>query len=345
MKKRILLLILAAITVLSPIPVYAFMIAPSSTPTIEQTDAYRNVLETGDLLIIIHENTPYTETPEPNYSDAFVWRLYDVDGTSELAQSTGNNYHNRGYGHNVISWYFSAADLSTLGIDSYPVYWELAYTIKLSGTSSNSTFDTPIPFYNLGGMDTSSATYSALTDTDEVKAEITTRILELAAVIDNRWGLAAEYSLLDETLTKTVLSLYGQAFFRRAIYGIQAMAPELFDISITNIDVEDRTWTTDYEVALEAQHAGSYLEDATSAGEALFDVSYNLMGMLIILGICLLLTIANWRIAGGNIWRGMVESGSVIVIGSRMALFGLGEVALIVAVCWLYISAKTWKVI
>lgn len=305
---------------------------PDGTPTVEKINAYRNVLETDDFFIIVYENTPYDSYPGTPYSEAFVWRLIDTDGETELAQALGANYNDYGYGYNVIGFYLSADDAPD-------GYWETPYYITLSGTAS--AFDVPPKYtFNMNVSD-----FSVIEDSDLVKAEISQRILDLAADLDVRWELLAGYTLLDETETGSKLSIYGQAFFRMAIYGLQAMAPDAFPFSITNIDTALREWDDTYVSELETQHAGTYLEDAETAGKEFFNVSYNLMGMLIIALICAVIIGANWYLAGGNLWRGMVDSAPPLVIGSRIAMFGLGEVCLFAAVCWLYISAKIWRVI
>jgi len=325
-----------------PQPAKALISYPSSDPQLIQKDCYRHVLAPNDFLILIYENTPYTPPPTVvSYREAFVWRLYDVDGTTELAQATGFSYRTLGYGYNLISFYFSAADLATLGIASYPDYWGKTYVIKLSGTFGASTFLIP-PNYN---YPISPANYSVLTDTGAVKLAIAQRLIEIATDLNSKWGLTTDYELTYSSETGTTLSIYGQAFFRGAIYGVQGMAPSIFPLSITNVNTTDRTWTTTYITDLEAQAAGFYIDDALLAGQGFFDVTYNLMGLLLILMVCAFVVIGHWYLGGGFIWRGMTESAPVLVIGSRMALVPLGELGLVAAICWLYVSAKVWKVI
>lgn len=327
---------------LTPSPAYALIDYPDSDPEIIQINAYRNVLEDDDFLVVLYENTPYETAPSVVYSEAFVWRLYDTDGTTELAQASGYNYNSRGYGYNVISWYFSADDLADLDIDSYPAYYEQPYVIKVSGTFGADTFLIPETHtFNMAESD-----YSNLTDSDEVKTAIAQRIITIATDLDNQWGLSTDYSLIYSSETGNTLSIYGQSFFRGAIYGVQAMAPSIFPLAISNVNTADRTWDTEYVTELEAQYAGTYFEDAFTAGEEFFDIDYNFMGILIILVISGLIIFSNWYVGGGNLWKnGMIDSAGIVVIGGRLALFPLGELGLLAALCWLYISAKTWRVI
>jgi hypothetical protein len=327
---RIFVLIMAILPVMMLATTVYAIDEPDSTPVIMEKYCYRNILETGDFFLMIYENTPYATTPDTDYSEAFVWRFMDTDGTSELAQALGYDYNDNGYGYNVIAFYFDA--------DSAPT-WGQNYFITLSGTPSAFT-EPPQYTYSIEASD-----YSSLTDSDAVKAAIASQIIYFANDLDNKWGLSTDYSLLLEIETGTVLSICGEAFFRGAIYGVQALAPIAFRLIINNTVPDDREWDTSYVTKLKSQHSGTYIEPAMEAGEDFLDVDYNLMGIIGILAVCVLLIIANWYIGGGNIWRGAIESASPLVIASRMGIFGLGELGLVAALCWLYVSAKVWKMI
>ena len=311
------------------LPVLAYIAEPDSTPTVEDIWCYRNVLETGDFLIIVYENTPYASIPDIDYSDAFVWRWMDTDHSTELAQAVGYDYHDNGYGYNIISFYLDASET--------PI-WGLGYYLTLSGTPSN--FEDELKYtYSIEAN-----SYSSLTDSSEVKAAIANQILTIAKDLDNKWNLDTDSSLISESETGTVLSLYGQAFFRGAIYGVQSMAPGAFPLIIDDITATDRTWSTDYVDLLVAQYSGTYIETALTAGESLLAVDYNLMGILLILGLCLTVILANWYLSGGNLWKGFIDATPPLVIGARMALFGIGELGLLAAICWLYVSGKMWRI-
>jgi len=302
---------------------------PDSIPTVENVWAFRNVLETGDFLIILHENTPFAITPtDYTYSEAFIWRW--LNGSTELAQSLGYDFFEDGYGDNIIAFYLDAADAPA---------WAGTYTLTLSGTPS--AYASP-PEYSYS---IPSSSYSLLTDTTAVKAAIADRIISLANTLNTRWGLTTAQSLLQETETATVLSLQGQSFFRGAIYGLQGMAPAAFSLTIGDLVVTDRTWTTTYLTSLEAQHTGNYIETGFDAGEDFLGVDYNLAGILLVLGMGLFLVMLHWYIAGGNVWRGFVEMSAPLVISTRLGIFGLGELSLIAAVAWIYMQLKVWRLV
>jgi len=252
--------------ILYAVPAYAFIDSPDSTPTIESKKAYRNILETGDMLIIVYANIPYSSEPEIAVDDAFIWRVRD--GDTLLGCAVGYPYNSNGYGYNVYAFYFSADDAPT---------WGEAYTLRLSGTPY--AFE-DIPEYNftLQGND-----YSNLTDSDDVKAELASDILTIATDLDNKWALETGYSLLLEVETGTVLSIYGEAFFRGAVYGIQALAPSLFRLQYLDMDAEDREWSETYINELEAQWNETWVGDAREAGKSVLDVDFNLFGIILTL--------------------------------------------------------------
>lgn len=327
--KYIIAVVMAITLVICPASAVLAISNPDSTPTLEDVWVFRNVLETADTLVIALENTPYATTPtDYTYSNAFVWRF--MDGDNETAQVEGYDYNESGYGYNVIAFYFDAATAPT---------WLGDYDLRLSGKPSafadppHYTFPIPV------------SAYSALTDTDEVKAAIANLVIDLANDLYVYWGLNYLTTLVEETETATVLSLAGQSFFRGAIYGLQGMAPAAFAMTVVNLDVTDRTWTTGYSDNLTAQHTGSYIGTGFDAGEDFFGTDYNLLGMLITLAIGGGLLFANWYIAGGNVWRGAVEAAAPLVIFTRMGVFGLGELCLIAALCWIYVNARIWKMV
>lgn len=329
MSKRVIAGLIIAMLLLSVISMPAFAIDnPDSTPSISSINCYRNILETGDFFIFIVEDTPYTTPPDTEYASAFVWRLYDTDGATELAQAVGYNYNDNGYNENVIGFYFDADDAPT---------WGESYYLKLVGTPV--AFDTP-PTYT---FQISSSDYSSLTDSTEVKSAVSTLVIDTAEDLNVDWGLDTNDYLTAAGEVGSVLSLEGETFFRGAVYGIQALAPSAFSIELTNITSEDREWTDDYSTVLESQFTGTYIEDATDAGNTMLDVDYNLFGLMLLLIFCGVLFVACLSV-GGDVWGSLVIAMGLFVIGSRLTLVGLGEVGLVAAIAWLFVSGKVWKV-
>jgi hypothetical protein len=215
MKRIALGIITASLLIMGyAIPVLATAL-PDSTPTVSNIYIYRNCLETGDFFMMVDENTPYAVIPtDYTYPQAYVWRLIDTDGSTEIAQALGYVYNHSGYGYNLISFYLSAAQVTTAGIT-----WGDNLFVRLSGTPV--AFTSP-PIYN---FNVEVGNYSSLTDSGDVETAISAQVLAFASAFDSRWGLSGTTSLLTDSETGTALSLYGQAFFRGAIYGVQSLAP------------------------------------------------------------------------------------------------------------------------
>jgi hypothetical protein len=330
-------LLFVALLLMFVIAAPAFAIAlPDSTPQVIGKWVWQSVIDPGDILIIIYENTPYATPPATDYSEAFTWEFMNTTGNVSLGWSDGYDYNDKGYGYNVIGIYFSAAEVVSKGI-----IWGDSYYLKLNG-SPVAFADPPQYIYQITASD-----YTTLTDPDEIQIEIEDRITQIAADLDNKWGLGLSYSLIDQSETGIVLSIYGEAFFRGALYGIQSYAPDLFRVVISNIDsssLSDRSWSDNYSSNLTTQYAGTDIETGMNAGNDFLDVSYNLFGLIITLAIMAIIVIAS-LIIGGDWWGSFVGCIAPAVICTRLGLFGMGELALIAAICWLFLSAKVWKII
>lgn len=330
--KKILFVLLAIIAALSlALPAYADTADPDSTPTIVSVDVYRNLLETDDRLFVIYANIPYAVLPSTPVNETFIWRLIDTDGVTVLGTTVGYAYNDDGYGYNVFSMYFSAADALT---------WGSAYTIKLSGNPAN--FITP-PTYNIYTM--VAGDYTSLTDSEDNQAALAALILSIADDLNNKWALATAYYLNTQTEAGTRLSLYGEAFFRGAIYGVQAMAPAAFEFVVEDVAITDRTWTDNYTDVLENQYTGTWIDTARDGMKDLFSTSFDLTSVIILIIVCAGLLFANMSIGqAGDFWGGMVDVLFVLVAASRLGVYGLGFLGLIAAIGIIYIGIKIFGV-
>ena len=122
------------------------------------------------------------------------------------------------------------------------------------------------------------------------------------------------------------------------------MAAGAFSITLQDFTSEDRTWSDNYTTALSVQLAGTDIGTALTAGNTMLDSSYNLFGLIGVLMVCAGFGIACVYV-GGDIWSSMAIATALAIIGARMGLVALGEVALIASLAWLFVAGKTWKVI
>lgn len=308
--------------------VYAEQGQPDGYPSAE-FHVYRNLLETGDFLLFIYANIPYTSTPDALVNEAFIWRLIDTDGVTELGQTVGYPFNDNGYGYNVYSMYFPAADNLT---------WGAAYNVRLS--ENPAVFTSPTFFDYV----ISPADYTAFTATADVQTELASRILITAADLDVRWGLTTSTTLLNELETGTILSMNGQAFFRGAIYGIQGLAPGVFEFIVGQIDADPRTWDTAFADNLSTQYAGTWVETAKQAGADLWGKGYDLSSVIFAMVVFICLVLANIYIAK-SFWSGMVDGAWWLVVAAALYLYDPAFAALVAGLLALYSSAKVWGLV
>jgi len=327
--RAVVVVLLLAMVLLVTTPVYADTADPDYDPTVEEINVYRNLIEPGDMLFLVYANIPYGTPPSTPVTSTFIWRLIDVDGITTLGSTVGTAYNDDGYGYNVYSMYFTAAEVAA------SLVWNTVYNIRLSGNPT--VFDAP-PEYNypVAVLDYT----TAVTQADN-QAELAARIITLAGDLDNKWALAPTYSLLTQNETATVLSIYGEAFFRGAINGLQAMAPLAFSVVIRALEITDRTWTDNYSENLTGQYTGTWVDTAKAAGAVLFGTDYDLLSIIILLVMCGGLMIGNLMLTGDH-WNGLIDVAALCVVGARLAMYDLAFLILIAALCWMYISAKIW---
>jgi len=335
--RLLILLGLLVVLLLPATPCYADTPDPDATPTVVQFDMYRNMRADGDWLLLIYANIPYGTPPDQPVTETFIWNMYDTDNVTELGSTVGyaynvGTYQDDGFGYNVYSMYWDSDNVTDLGMDTK---WGASFPVRLTGNPA--VFDTP-PVYNytIGVSD-----YSAETVRANVQDELADRVLFLANDLNVKWGLSAVYSLLVEEEAGPVLSTYGQAFFRGAIYGLQALAPGAFPVEIRLVDVEARDWDTEYSENVTGQWGDTWIDTAQAAGKALFDTDYDLLSVIMLLAMGTGLLIGNIMLTGDH-WNGLVDVAVLSVIGARLGMYDLAFLMLVGAVCWFYIGTKVW---
>lgn len=323
-----ILLLIGVALLLSATPAYAVTPPPDSDPIVNSKKVYRNLLEDGDRLFVIYANIPYAEPPDEPVTETFVWELIGTDGETVLGSTVGYAYVNSGYGYNVYSLYFPAAD----ALEWQP---DPPYTVRLQGNPTAGFADLPVYNYTVTDGD-----YTLFSLPDDVRTELAIDILVIAGDLDVQWGLEGT-SLITEDETGQVLSIFGQSFFRGAIYSIQALAPALFPLAVTNIDLEDREWDEAYAGELAEQYSGTWVETAREAGAALFGTDFDLLTLIILLTACIGVVVANIYLTNDH-WNGLIDAAFIMVITAKLGFYGLGYLALIAAMCIIYIGARLW---
>lgn len=325
--KRIFPFILAlAVVIFNAVPVHADMAAPDTTPTMASIHVYRNLRTPGDALFLVYANIPYASLPALSVNDAFVWQLKNTDGVTQLGTTTGYAFHDKGYNYNLYSLYIESG-----------ITWNTAYPIKLVGNPT--AFSSPPSYsFSVAGSD-----FSTNSEQSVEQAELAARVLAIAQDLNVRWTLSFEDSLIISVETKTVLSTYGQSFFRGAITNIQDMAPALFtSVVVDTGDLTSRTWNSTYSDALKNQYNGTWLDSVFAAGPVLWGTADDLMTIIITFAMCVGLIVSNIMIAS-DMYGGLHDAGFLMVITARLGFYGLGFLILVAAMCILYLGFKIFR--
>lgn len=328
LKLIILALLATTIGLMSfALPVYAAIAEPDDTPEIITKKCYRNLLETGDFLIVWEANVPYGTTPDDPISDTFIWELISTDGVTVLGSTTGWPYQDAGYNYQCLSMYFDADEA---------IAWQpdLNYTLRLSGNPI-AFADPPIYSYSV-----ISSEYSSISETETARLELAADIILIASDLDLQWDLST--SLVSDDETGQVLSIFGQAYFRGAIYGLQSLAPALFALAFSDIDLEDRVWTDSYVATLDAQYEQTWVETAKQGGADMWGVDFDLISIIILIVLVIGIFIGNTMLTN-NHWNGAIDVAFILVITAKLGYYGLEYLGLIAAVCVIYLGMRLFK--
>ncbi len=241
-----------------PSSVFAADDSPDSI-TISNVQAFRNLAESGDVLILFHYSMPYTTYPDTYASDSIIYRLMNTDNTTVLQTSQPYVYpyfDSNGYGEGVGSFYFTASDNLT---------WGLAYNIDMF----TNVLLTPYIIQSYTIDTTDYVTETTQTDNRD--------LVEQWVFLESD-GLEADYSdtgiiLITTSDVGLILSPYGEAYFRGAIPGLQSLAPELFFIQTMVPEVMS---VTPYDLSVGDTYADRLVGDDLGEG---FDNMPGIFGM------------------------------------------------------------------
>jgi hypothetical protein len=245
---RKLFVIIASVITCLAIALPCFSIAnPDGGPTIDDVYAFRNVIDSGDMLFIVDESTDYTVLPAESATEAFIVKLIDTDGTTQLGSATIYNFHDKGWGESIIALYFSAASVTakTMG-------WLDAFTVRLDGNPVLTWPGAP-------PSDTATITnWSSNINTSLVQNELAILILGLADSLNVDWSyVGTSLTLIQSTSDGNKLSAVGQAYFQGVLPGIQSIAPNAFSVSVTSPTIHKRTYGSGGATGLAGQLTGT----------------------------------------------------------------------------------------
>lgn len=185
---------------LPPVPAYA--IANPNATSIGDTYVFQDTLETGDILVFVRYDVSYTSQPSEDAEDTFIMAVYDTDGTTLLFTRPLNYYQ-----HNIISIYLDA-DANTLA-------WGSSYYVRIMGNPA--LFDPLVEGTNMRTRVLSSGDYRGTDDLGGI-------MVAQADILGTDWATALLTS--GDKLNST-----GSTYFLRAVPGLSAMVPEIFELT------------------------------------------------------------------------------------------------------------------
>jgi len=265
MKKIIRLstaLVLALFPLAFTLPSYATS-EPDSNPSISNLSANVYLIESGDVLIYGMYDIPYAAIPDNPANDTYIIRLLDTDGSTQIGATIPFVRYDSGYNEGVFSFYFAASENLTI---------EQTYTVRISQNPAhfaNPQFDDFV--MNLSD-------WTSATSQDRNQLELTLNIISLAEELE----IEHDVTLLESSVGGTVLSdPGGETYFRGAIFGIQAMAPDLFLVQSLTWDTTDREWSTTQFDTYDSRFSGTSIGNSTANISATLGLTtVSLMGLI-----------------------------------------------------------------
>ncbi len=212
------------------LPVAVFAIAdPDSPPQVSAVYVYEDLLETGDVGVLIDYYLDYAVPPTETATEAYLGVFVDTDGTTQLKAVAPYTFVDSGYGRGLIWIYFTAAEVVTYSITSADV---ALYDIWLVGNPTLAWVGDP-PKTTVGidywmPTDASPATLLAL------------RVLYYADVLELAWAL----DMIEETPLGSRLTVLGESYFSNVIPNLRTMAPSAFASGEIDPIIEDLDYST-----------------------------------------------------------------------------------------------------
>lgn len=330
MIKRAILSGVLAVMALFALALPAFALDPPTSSTIPSVMAFQDLAEPGDMTIVFHYRilydsyTGFAATPA---SMTFSFRLFSPDGSTLLAQATPYTFYyfeTYGYGNGVSAFYFDNATAPD---------WEGAYKINLLGISPY--YDPPQTYtYTMTTADYSTATTQA-----DSRLDMYTYII---SVCDNFHGYYPTYNLKTSTDTGVVLSVYGEAYFRAVVPGIQTLCPQLFIVQ--SYVPEKMPISPAYDVSLQETYketlAGSDLmTGADRIGEYMGHISgmfvFGIITFILCIGTCIFTMRKGWGLEPGLlVSAGLTICGSLLLGDVLFTMVMIGALIAAMGIMW-----------
>lgn len=215
---------------------------PDSPPQVTAVYVYEDLLEDGDVGVLIDYFIEYAAIPTEPVTESYLASFIDIDGTTQLGtvapytfQYAG--YADDGYNRGMVWIYFTAADASAAGIVKAN---EALYTVWLMGNPTIESGWPGDPPKTIAGIDLwyPAGDHSVLLALD---------VLRLAGYLELAWSL----DMIETTALGSRLTTIGEAYFPNVINNLRTMAPNCFSVAEYTQIQEDLDYSTLFGATIE----------------------------------------------------------------------------------------------
>lgn len=268
--RRLLFALLAVLLAVIPTtPVFAIA-DPDSPPQVSAVYVYEDLLEDGDVGVLLDYYLEYAALPSETATEAYLAAFIDTDGTTQLKSVAPYTYVNSGYRRGLIWIYFSADEVTTHSIDQAN---EALHTVWLMG---NPTLDwAGDPPKTIVGID-------YWQTTGDTAVLLALRVLYYADVLELVWSL----DMIEVTALGNRLTSVGESYFDNVIANLCTMAPLAYSVSEISPDIEDLDYLTSFGATATGVIVGTPVtlasgtnnENTSGAGSIVFELKKGTVG-------------------------------------------------------------------
>ncbi len=271
----VVLFILVILPVLLATPVFAIA-DPDSPPSLDAVYVYEDLLEDGDVGILAEYYLDYDIVtpvlPDETVTEAYLVAFIDTDGSTQLKTVAPYTYVYSGYGRGFAWIYFTAAEVTTYGIDQAN---EALHEVWLMGNPTIASGWAGDPPKTTAGVD-------YWQTTGDTAILLALRVLNCADILELAWALdMVEVTVMGNRLTST-----GESYFVNVIQNLREMAPNAFSVSESEPTVEDLDYETTFGATATGVIVGTPVtltegtnnENTSGAGDIIFELENGTVG-------------------------------------------------------------------
>ena len=208
---------------------------PDTPPQVNAVYMYEDLLEEGDVGVLIDYYLDYGVNPDETATEAFLVTFVDIDGATQLQTVAPYTFQDDGYGRGLIWIPFTAAEVTAYGIDRANI---ALYEVWLAGNPTLSWAGDPPK--TIAGID-----YWQPADSDPAVL-LALRVLYYADLLELIWAL----DLIEETSLGNRLTAGGESYFVNVIPNLRTIAPSAFSAGTFDPVIEDLDYATSFGAVL-----------------------------------------------------------------------------------------------